>query len=74
MSGIHSPCRVSRWLNKRIDPAVVIAPSDFVLSTLSGFGLFADVRKLKLPLGIPESEPVVKVDNGMFDIPASGVL
>lgn len=64
----RSPCRVYRSFCKRIDPAVVIAPSDFVLNTLSSFGLFADVRKLKLPLGIPESEPVVKVNNGTFDI------
>jgi glycosyltransferase involved in cell wall biosynthesis len=64
----RSPCRVYRLFCKRIDPAVVIAPSDFVLNTLSGFGLFADARKLKLPLGIPESEPVMKVNNGTFDI------
>jgi glycosyltransferase involved in cell wall biosynthesis len=64
----RSPCRVYRRFYKRIDPAVVIAPSDFVLNTLSGFGLFADARKLKLPLGIPESEPVTKVNNGTFDI------
>jgi glycosyltransferase involved in cell wall biosynthesis len=64
----RSPCRVYRRFYKRIDPAVVIAPSDFVLNTLSSFGLFADVRKLKLPLGIPESEPVTKVNNGTFDI------
>ena len=64
----RSPCRVYRWFYKRIDPAVVIAPSDFVLNTLSGFGLFADARKLKLPLGISESEPVATVNNSTFDI------
>jgi len=64
----RGPCRVYRWFCKRIDPAVAIAPSDFVLNTLSDFGLFADVPKLKLPLGIPEDEPVVKVNNGTFDI------
>ena len=41
----RSPCRVYRSFCKRIDPAVVIAPSDFVLNTLSSFGLFADVTK-----------------------------
>ena len=64
----RSACRAYRWFYKRIDPAVVIAPSDFVLNTLSGFGLFAEARKLKIPLGIPEREPVARMNNDTFDI------
>lgn len=64
----HSLCRLYRWISRRIDPAVIIAPSDFVLNTLSSFGLFTTAQKTKLPLAIEGSDPVAKVNNGTFDI------
>jgi glycosyltransferase involved in cell wall biosynthesis len=64
----HSLCRIYRRFAKRIDLTAIIAPSDFVLKTLSSFGLFPDVPKTKLPLGIEECEPVARVSDGMFDI------
>jgi glycosyltransferase involved in cell wall biosynthesis len=64
----HSLCRIYRWFAKRIDLTAVIAPSDFVLKTLSSFGLFPDVPKTKLPLGIEDGEPVPRVSNSTFDI------
>ncbi len=64
----HSLCRLYRWMSRRIDPDVVIAPSDFVLNTLSGFGLFTATQKTKLALGIEGGDPVAKVNNGTFDI------
>jgi glycosyltransferase involved in cell wall biosynthesis len=61
-------CRLYRRLSKRIALTAVIAPSDFMLDTISSFGLFPDVPKTKLPLGIPECEAVKKVSNGTFDV------
>jgi glycosyltransferase involved in cell wall biosynthesis len=64
----HNLCRIYRWLSKRITLTAVIAPSDFMLKTLSSFGLFTDVPKIMLPLGIEQREPVARVSNGTFDI------
>jgi glycosyltransferase involved in cell wall biosynthesis len=64
----HSLCRLYRRFAKRIALTAVIAPSDFVLKIISNFGLFPNVPKTKLPLGIGECEPVAKVSNGTFDI------
>ena len=63
-----APCQVYRWLYKRVDPAVVLAPSEYVLNTLAKFRLFARARKLKLPLGVAESKPVAKANRGTFDV------
>jgi glycosyltransferase involved in cell wall biosynthesis len=63
-----SLCRIYRWLSKRITLTAVIAPSDFMLKTLSSFGLFTDVPKIMLPLGIEECEPVARVSNETFDV------
>lgn len=64
----HSLCRIYRWLSKRIALTAVIAPSDFMLKTLSSYGMFPDVPKIMLPLGIEECEPVARVGKGTFDI------
>jgi glycosyltransferase involved in cell wall biosynthesis len=64
----HSLCRIYRWLSKRIALTAVIAPSDFMLKTLSSYGMFRDVPKIMLPLGIEECEPVARVGKGTFDI------
>jgi glycosyltransferase involved in cell wall biosynthesis len=64
----HRLCRLYRWISKRIDPALIISPSNFVLNTLSSFGLFTNTKKMKLTLGIEGGEPVTKVNNGIFDI------
>lgn len=64
----HRLCRLYRRFSKRIALTAVIAPSDFMLETISSFGLFPNVPKTKLPLGIEECEPVVRVNNGTFDI------
>ena len=64
----HSLCRLYRRLSKRIALSAVIAPSDFMLETISNFGLFPNVPKTKLPLGIAECEPVEKVSSGTFDV------
>jgi glycosyltransferase involved in cell wall biosynthesis len=64
----HILCRIYRWLSKRIALTAVIAPSDFMLKTLSSYGLFPDVPKIMLPLGIEECEPVARVSKGTFDI------
>jgi len=64
----HSLCRLYRRISKRVNPAAIIAPSDFVLNTLSSFGLFTAAQKTKLPLGIEGGNPVAKVNNGTFDI------
>lgn len=64
----HSLCRIYRWLSKRIALTAVIAPSDFMLKTLSSYGLFPNVPKIMLPLGIEECEPVARVSKGTFDI------
>jgi glycosyltransferase involved in cell wall biosynthesis len=64
----HSLCRMYRWLSKRIALTAVIAPSKFMLKTLSSFGLFLGVPQFMLPLGIEECEPVAKVSKGTFDI------
>ncbi len=64
----HSLCRLYRWISRRVSPAVIIAPSNFVLHTLSSFGLFTAAQKTKLPLGIEGGDPVAKVNNGTFDI------
>ena len=64
----HRLCRLYRWISKRVHPAVIIAPSDFVLNTLSSFGLFTTAQKTKLPLGIEGGDPVAKVNNSTFDI------
>jgi len=64
----HSLCRLYRWISKRIEPALIIAPSNFVLNTLSSFGLFTTTKKMKLTLGIEGGDPVAKVNNGTFDI------
>jgi glycosyltransferase involved in cell wall biosynthesis len=64
----HSLCRIYRWLSKRIALTTVIAPSDFMLKTLSSYGLFPDVPKIMLPLGIEEGEPVPRVSTGTFDV------
>ena len=64
----HSLCRIYRWLSKRIAVTAVIAPSDFMLKTLSSYGMFPDVPKIMLPLGIEECEPVARVGKGTFDI------
>jgi len=64
----HNLCRIYRWLSKRIALTAVIAPSDFMLKTLSSYGLFPDVPKIMLPLGIEECEPVARVSKGTFDI------
>jgi glycosyltransferase involved in cell wall biosynthesis len=64
----HSLCRLYRWISRHVNPAVVIAPSDFVLHTLSSFGLFTAAQKTKLPHGIEGGDPVAKVKNSTFDI------
>lgn len=64
----HSLCRIYRWLSKRIALTTVIAPSDFMLKTLSSYGLFPDVPKIMLPLGLEECEPVARVSTDTFDI------
>ena len=64
----HSLCRIYRWLSKRIALTAVIAPSDFMLKTLSSYGMFPDVPKIMLPLGIEECEPVARAGKGTFDI------
>jgi glycosyltransferase involved in cell wall biosynthesis len=64
----HSLCRIYRWLSKRIALTAVIAPSDFMLKTLSSYGLFPDVPKIMLPLGLEECEPVARVSTDTFDI------
>jgi glycosyltransferase involved in cell wall biosynthesis len=64
----HNICRLYRWISRRVNPAVIIAPSDFVLHTLSSFGLFTAAQKIKLPLGIEGGDPVAKISNGTFDI------
>jgi glycosyltransferase involved in cell wall biosynthesis len=64
----HSLCRLYRWISRHVNPAVVIAPSDFVLHTLTSFGLFTAVQKTKLPLAIEGGDPVAKVKNSTFDI------
>jgi glycosyltransferase involved in cell wall biosynthesis len=64
----HSLCRLYRRLSKRIALTAVIAPSDFMLGTISNFGLFPNVPKTKLPLGIAECEPVERVSNGTFGV------
>ncbi len=64
----HSLCRIYRWLSKRITLTALIAPSDFMLKTLSSYGLFPDVPKIMLPLGIEECEPMARMSNSTFDI------
>ena len=64
----HTLCRLYRRLSRRIALTALIAPSDFMLQTISNFGLFPDVPKTKLPLGIAECEPVERVINGAFDV------
>jgi glycosyltransferase involved in cell wall biosynthesis len=39
-----------------------------MLKTLSSYGLFPDVPKIMLPLGIEEGEPVPRVSTGTFDV------
>jgi glycosyltransferase involved in cell wall biosynthesis len=64
----HSLCQLYRWISRRVAPAVIIAPSNFVLHTLSRFGVFTAVQKKRLPLGIEGGDAVAKVNNGTFDI------
>ena len=64
----HALCLLYRRFSQHIDLDAVLAPSDFALNVLSSLGLFTNVPKIKLPLGIVGGDPVKKVDNDTFDI------
>jgi len=64
----HALCLLYRRFSQHIDLDAVLAPSNFALNALSSLGLFTDVPKIKLPLGVEGGDPVEKVDNDTFDI------
>ncbi len=64
----YAACRLYRRFLRGVRPAVVLAPSDFIVHTLTYFGLFTGVPTIKLPLGIGDDTPVEKGDNGTLDI------
>jgi len=60
-------CVLYRKFSQTIKPDIVTAPSNFILDLLTKEGIFNDVEKIKLPLGI-EKYPVPKIKNDKFDI------
>jgi len=60
-------CVLYRKFSQTIKPDIVTAPSNFILDLLTKEGIFNDVEKIKLPLGI-EKYPVPRIKNDKFDI------
>jgi glycosyltransferase involved in cell wall biosynthesis len=62
-------CVLYRKFSQAIKPDIVTAPSNFILDLLTQGGIFNDVEKIKLPLGIEiEANPVPKVKSATFDV------
>jgi glycosyltransferase involved in cell wall biosynthesis len=62
-------CVLYRKRSHTIKPDIVTAPSNFILDLLTKEGIFNNVEKIKLPLGIEiEANPVPKVKRDTFDI------